>query len=298
MSPEDLLRDADTAMYRAKKEGLGYRVFEPVMYEQALRRLKLGNELQRAIESEEFVVHYQPIIDLRSDEEVWGMEALVRWRHPQRGLLDPKEFVPAAEENGLVVPMGERVLKEACCWAKEWQERHPHEPPLVMAVNLSARQLQRPDLARIVEGVLQKTGLKACSLGLDITETGYVGALEGSNISTLDDLKRLGVHISIDDFGVGYSSLSYLKRLPADDLKLDQSFVAGIRENTKDTAIVRTVIDLAHTLGMKVVAEGVEGVHQAEQLKEMGCELAQGYHYAEPLPIQALLEFLKGCPSG
>jgi diguanylate cyclase (GGDEF)-like protein/PAS domain S-box-containing protein len=289
-SPEDLLRDADTAMYRAKKEGLGYRVFEPVMYEQALRRLKLGNELQRAIESEEFVAYYQPIIDLRS-EEVWGMEALVRWRHPQRGLLEPKEFVPAAEESGLVVPMGERVLKEACCWAKEWQERHPHEPPLVMAVNLSARQLQRPDLASTVEGVLRQTGLEACTLSLDITETVYIKALEGDT-ATLDELKQLGVRLSIDDFGMGYSSLSYLKRLPADALKIDKSFIRALEEDLKDTALVKMIIDLAHTFDMEVVAEGVESEAQAVQLKELGCELAQGYHFMKPLSPKAVSEFL------
>jgi EAL domain-containing protein (putative c-di-GMP-specific phosphodiesterase class I) len=202
-----------------------------------------------------------------------------------------------AEESGLVVPVGELVLKQACEQAKEWQERHPYIQPLVVSVNLSAEQLQRPDLARIVEGVLQETGLTACSLGLDITETVYVKASEVS-LATLDALKLLGVQISIDDFGVGYSSLSYLKRLPADHLKLDQSFVAGIRKNAKDTAIVQTVIDLAHTLEMKVIAEGVERVDQAEQLREMGCELAQGYHYSEPLPVQALPGFFRGCRSG
>ena len=291
MSPEDLLRDADTAMYRAKKEGLGYRVFEPVMYEQALRRLKLGNELQRAIASEEFVAHYQPIIDLRSDEEVWGIEALVRWRHPQRGLLDPKEFVPAAEESGLVVPMGEWVLKEACYWAKEWQERYPHVSPLVMAVNLSARQLQRPDLASTVEGVLRQTGLEARSLSLDITETVYIKTLEGDT-ATLDQLKQLGVRLSIDDFGMGYSSLSYLKRLPADALKIDKSFIRALEEDLKGTALVKMIIDLAHTFDMEVVAEGVESEAQAVQLKELGCELAQGYHFTEPRPPKAVSEFL------
>ncbi len=295
-SSEELLRDADIAMYRAKEEGLGYRVFEPDMYEQVLGRLKLENELQRAIESEEFVVYYQPIVNLQSSQ-VWGMEALVRWQHPERGLLEPKEFITVAEESGLVVRVGELVLKQACEQGREWQERHPHIQPLVVSVNLSAKQLQCPDLARIVEGILHETGLSACSLSLDITETVYVRASEVS-LATLDDLKRLGVHISIDDFGVGYSSLSYLKRLPADDLKLDQSFVAGIRKNAMDTAIVQTVIDLAHTLGMKVIAEGVEGIDQAERLKEMGCELAQGYHYAEPLPVQALLGFFRGCRSG
>ena len=295
-SSEEVLRDADIAMYRAKEEGLGYRVFEPVMYEQALGRLKLENELQRAIELEEFAVYYQPIVDLQSGK-VWGVEALVRWQHPERGLLEPKEFIATAEQSGLIVPIGELVLKQACEQAKEWQERYSHIQPLVMSVNLSARQLHCLDLARTVEGALQESGLEAGYLSLDITETVYVRASEG-NIATLDELKRLGVQISIDDFGVGYSSLSYLKRLPADDLKLDQSFVAGIRRNAKDTAIVQTLIDLAHTLGMKVIAEGVESIDQAEQLKEMGCELAQGYHYAGPLPIQALLGFFRGCHGG
>ena len=167
----------------------------------------------------------------------------------------------------------------------------------MISVNLSARQLQCPDLARIVEDALQETGLEACSLVLDITETVYVRALEG-NIATLDELKGLGVHLSIDDFGVGYSSLSYLNRLPADDLKLDRSFLAGIGENTKDTAIVGTVVGLAYTLGMKVIAEGVESGDQAEQLKEVGCDLAQGYHFAKPLPMPALLEYFRGCHSG
>jgi EAL domain-containing protein (putative c-di-GMP-specific phosphodiesterase class I) len=278
-------------MYQAKNEGLGYVVFEPVMYEQALRRLNMENELQRAIESEEFVVHYQPIIDFQS-EEVWGVEALVRWQHPERGLLDPKEFIPAAEESGLVVPMGERVLKEACGQAKEWQERQPYVPPLVMAVNLSARQLERPDLVRTVEGVLKETGLvEASSLSLDITEAVYIKALDG-NTAALDELKRLGVHISIDDFGTGYSSLSYLKRLPADALKLDRSFVGALGEEVEDTAIVQMIVDLAHTFGMEVIAEGVESQEQAAQLKEMGCDQGQGFYFAEPLSPEAVEEFL------
>jgi EAL domain-containing protein (putative c-di-GMP-specific phosphodiesterase class I) len=260
------------------------------MYERAFRRLEVENDLRRAIEREEFVVHYQPIVDLRTGEP-WGMEALVRWEHPERGLLDPSEFVPVAEESGLVVPVGERVLKEACERAKEWQERHPHVPPLVMAVNLTATQLQRPDLARTVEAVLRETGLEASSLSLDITETGYIKALEG-NTAALDELKRLGVRISIDDFGVGYSSLSYLKRLPADTLKIDKSFVRGLGEDEKGTVIIQMIADLARTLGMEIVAEGVESEEQAERLREMGCDLAQGYHFAEPLPREAVSGFL------
>jgi diguanylate cyclase (GGDEF)-like protein/PAS domain S-box-containing protein len=289
-SPEDLLRDADTAMYRAKEGGIGYRVFEPIMYEQTLRRLKLENDMRRAIEAEEFVVRYQPIVDLRS-AEAWGMEALVRWQHPEKGLLDPKEFVPGAEESGLVVPMGERVLKEACHWAKEWQERCPHTPPLTMSVNLSARQLHRPDLVKIVEETLEETKLGARCLCLDITETACIGALKDHG-AALNKLKRLGVCISIDDFGTGYSSLAYLKRLPADALKIDKAFVSGLGEDAEDTAIVRMIIDLAHTLGMRIIAEGVESEEQAEQLKEMGCDLGQGYHFAEPLPPEEVSEYL------
>ncbi|MBA3473114.1 MAG: PAS domain S-box protein [Rubrobacter sp.] len=290
--PEELLRDADAAMYQAKEEGnLKYEVFEPSMHERALERLQIENDLRRALENEEFRVHYQPIINLQTGE-VWGVEALVRWEHPKQGLLNPGQFVPLAEETGLIVSIGGRVLKEACEQAKEWQEdRHSRIPPLVTCVNFSARQLQHPDCIQTVEEMLQETGLEAGSLCLDITETVYIRATADQNMH-LDRLKALGVRISIDDFGTGYSSLSYLRRLPADDLKLDKSFVDGIGENAKDAAIAQTVIDLAHTLGMSVIAEGVESADQAAQLKEMGCELAQGYYFAKPLPPQAASEFL------
>jgi EAL domain-containing protein (putative c-di-GMP-specific phosphodiesterase class I) len=182
--------------------------------------------------------------------------------------------VPVAEEIGLIVPMGEAVLEEACRWAVRWQEEHPRLSPLLMNVNLSAKQLQRPDLITTVEGVLQRTGLDPASLTLDITETVYVKVLE-RNTAALNDLRRLGVKISIDDFGVGYSSLSYLKRLPADILKLDKSFVEGVGEDLEDTAIVRMIIDLARTLGLEVIAEGVES-EAVTILREMGCGLAQG----------------------
>ncbi len=289
-SSEELLRDADTAMYRAKAEASGYQVFEPVMYEQALRRLRMENDIRRAIESEEFVVHYQPIVGLRSGE-VWGVEALVRWRHPQRGLLDPKEFIAIAEESGLVVPMGEGVLKQACEQAKHCQERHPHLPSLVMVVNLSARQLGRSDLARTIARVLRETGLDAGSLSLDVTETVYAKTLEG-NTAVLNELKRLGVRISIDDFGTGYSSLSYLKRFPADMLKIDRSFIRALGEDVEDTVIVQMILDLAHTFGMEVIAEGVESAEQLESLRSMGCDLVQGYHLARPVPPEDVSVFL------
>jgi diguanylate cyclase (GGDEF)-like protein len=280
--PEDLLRDADTAMYRAKDSGAGYSVFDPAMHERAVARLDLENALRRAIKREEFLVHYQPLVRLDRGEVV-AVEALVRWEHPERGLLDPGEFVPVAEESGLVIPMGEQVLRQACLTAKRWQEEHPCVPPLVMSVNLSARQLFCPDLAETVEEALGEAGLEARSLVLDITETVYVRTLEYST-GALERLREMGVGISIDDFGTGYSSLSYLKRLPADALKIDRSFVAGLGEDAEDTAIVGMVVNLAHTLGMEVVAEGVETTEQAALLKEMGCDLAQGFLFSKPLP--------------
>jgi EAL domain-containing protein (putative c-di-GMP-specific phosphodiesterase class I) len=215
----------------------------------------------------------------------------VRWRHPERGLLDPKEFVPAAEESGLMVPMGEKVLEKACKQAKEWQERYPRMPPLVMAVNLSATQVGHPDLSRTVERVLEKTGFEASCLTLDLTETVYMKVLEG-HTGTLNELKKMGVNISIDDFGTVYSSLTYLKRIPADALKIDRTFLAGLGEDVEDTAIVQMIVDLAHTFGMEVIAEGVESQEHVEQLKEMGCDLVQGFYFAEPLAPEAASEFL------
>ena len=289
--PESLIREADTAMYRAKDQGSGYEMFDPTMYERAVDRLNLENDLRRAIEEDEFVVHYQPIVNLQTGA-VWGMEALVRWEHPERGLLNPDEFVPVAEESGLVVPMGELVLEEACRRAVEWQREFPRNPPLAMSVNLSGRQLRRPDLHEVVGRALAETGLPASSLGLDITETVYISALE-ANTASLDRLGALGIRVSLDDFGSGYSSLSYLKRLPTDILKIDRSFTKGLGLEVEDTAIVQTVVDLAHILGMEVVAEGVEIEEQETLLREMGCDFGQGYHFSVPLPPEAALGFLR-----
>jgi len=289
---DGLLREADTAMYRVKDEGGDFRVFNSAMYERAFTRLEVENDLRRAIEQEEFVVHYQPMVDLQTGE-LWGMEALVRWDHPERGLLEPSEFVPVAEESGLVIPMGEQILRESCFRAKEWQEENPRIPSLVMSVNLSALQLSRLDLADTVERVLGETGLEGSCLILDVTETVYVKVL-AANTAMLDRLRGLGVRFSIDDFGTGYSSLSYLKRLPADALKIDQSFVKGLGENVEDTAVVRMIIELAHTLGLEVIAEGVETEEQASLLKEIGCDFAQGYHFSKPLPPEAASGFSAG----
>ena len=288
---EDLLRDADTAMYWAKNEAADYKVFDPAMYQQAISRLEMENDLRRANEREEFVVHYQPIVNIQTGR-LWGLEALVRWDHPERGLLDPDEFVPVAEESGLVVPIGEQVLREACRRAAEWQKEHPHCPPLVISVNLSGRQLRCADLHEVIEQVLKESNLSASSLSLDITETVYISALD-ANTAALDRLKALGIRISMDDFGAGYSSLSYLKRLPADVLKIDKSFTRGLGVEVEDTAIMQTIVDLAHILGMEVVAEGVEVEEQETLLKEMGCDLAQGFFFSKPLAPGALQRFLE-----
>jgi EAL domain-containing protein (putative c-di-GMP-specific phosphodiesterase class I) len=281
-------------MYQAKEEGLGYLVFEPDMYEQTVKRLSIENDLRRAIEAEEFVVHYQPIVRLDSGE-VWGVEALVRWDHPEQGLLNPSQFIPAAEESGLIVPLCERVMEEACRRAKDWQKENAYTPPWHISVNISARQLKRIDFAEVVEGVLRNTGLEARCLSLDLTETVYVKALE-SHIAVLDELKRKGVRISIDDFGTGYSSLSYLKTLPADILKIDKKFIKGLGEDVEDTAIVQMIIELAHTLGMEIVAEGVESEGQAKELRRMGCDMGQGYYFSEPFAPEAVLGFLREGP--
>jgi EAL domain-containing protein (putative c-di-GMP-specific phosphodiesterase class I) len=277
-------------MYQAKDEGVDYKMFDEAMSQQAIDRLELENDLRRAIEREEFVVHYQPIVNLQSGK-LWGIEALVRWDHPERGLLDPDEFVHVAEESGLVVTMGEQVLREACRRAAEWQKERPHTPPLVMSVNLSGRQLRRTDLHEVIEQALKESGLSPSSLSLDITETVYISALD-TNTGALDRLRALGIRISIDDFGAGYSWLSYLKRLPADVLKIDKSFVRGLGLEVEDTAIVQTIIDLAHILGMEVVAEGVEVEEQETLLKEMGCDSGQGFYFSKPLSPEDVLPFL------
>jgi diguanylate cyclase (GGDEF)-like protein/PAS domain S-box-containing protein len=289
--PDGLLRDADAAMYRAKDGAEVYALFDPSMHELTLRQLELKSDLRRAIEREEFLVHYQPIFRLDDEGGVERIEALVRWDHPERGFLDPDEFVSIAEESGWVVPMEEQVLEHACRWAVEWQRQVPRRTPLVLCVNLSASQLSRPDLDETVARVLRETGMKGGCLNLDITETVYVSTLE-RHTAVLTRLREMGVQISIDNFGTIHSSLSYLKRLPADAIKIDKSFVKGLGKMAEDTAVVQMSIWLAHTLGMKVIAEWVESEEQARLLKEMGCDMAQGYHFAKPLPpeeIPALL---------
>ena len=295
--PGDLLRDADLAMYRAKEGGKdGHAAFEPGMGVRARERLGTEGALRRALEggaAEEFRVHYQPEVSLATGRVV-GFEALVRWDRPGRGLVSPAEFVPVAEETGLIVPLGRWVLEEACRQAKEWHERFPAgpaDPPLTMSVNLSARQFGQPDLAKTVRAAIDGTGLDPESLVLEITESAVMEDAR-ANAETLRELKSLGVRIAIDDFGTGYSSLAYLKKFPVDFLKIDRSFVDGLGEDPDDEGIVSSVVNLAHTLRLEAVAEGVESEGQRAHLRKMGCELAQGYYFWKPMPGEAASSFL------
>ena len=283
--PSDLLRNADTALYQAKGTKGRYEVFRPSMNTRTLKRLKLEEDLRRAIESGGFEVHYQPQVTLDT-HTIAEMEALVRWGHPRRGLVMPSEFIQVTEETGLIVPIGERVLEEACRRASEWRYQNGHRPRITMCVNLSMRQLQDPDLVDKVERALHRAALDANGLKLEITET-MVMEDEQHVIGVLQDLSALGVRISLDDFGSGYSSLNYVKDLPVDDLKIDKSFIDGLGEDAVNDAIVRLIVDFAHTLGLKVTAEGVENERQVASLTAMKCDLAQGFYFSKPLPSEA-----------
>jgi diguanylate cyclase (GGDEF)-like protein/PAS domain S-box-containing protein len=287
----DLLRDADLAMYRAKRSGKArYAIFEEAMNTQALERLELEHGLRRAVERNEFVVRYQPNVSLATGKVV-GFEALVRWDHPERGLLSPDEFVRVAEETGLIVPIGEAVLEEACHRAKDWQEQRASDPPAV-CVNLSTRQFWEPGLADTVGRILDKTDLDPHYLFLEVTESTAMSDAPAT-AATLEELRGLGVRTIIDDFGTGYSSLSYLERLPVDYVKIDHSFVGRLGKESGAEVLASGVISLAHALGLKVIAEGVETEGQLERLREMGCDLAQGFYFARPLSGEeaaALLE--------
>jgi diguanylate cyclase (GGDEF)-like protein/PAS domain S-box-containing protein len=284
--PDDLLREADIALYEAKKEGKGrFVVFHPNMRSQALDRLHMEAELRQAIERDEFKIYYQPVLELETGRVVKA-EALVRWEHPKHGLVSPNEFVPLAEEVGLIVPIGQWVIEQACKQAIVWQEQYPSDPPMGICVNLSARQIQYPTLVDDVAGVLAKTGLEPRCLEFEITESVAMEDAEAT-VAALQQLKALGVSLAIDDFGTGYSTLSYLKRYPVDTLKLDRSLVEEIGRDRGDTAIVRAVIAFAKSLNLQVVAEGIETSEQLVQLRALGCDLGQGYYFARPLPGDA-----------
>jgi len=290
--PEDLLRAADTAMYRAKVSGKGRcEVFNTEMHSLAVNRLKLESDLRRAIERGEFSLNYQPIVSLAANRIV-GFEALIRWNRPHVGMVSPAEFITTAEETGMIIPIGQWVLREACERARAWNAAHPNSPPVTMSVNISSKQFAQPDLVIQIRRALQESGLDPALLKLEITESLAMSDAERSE-TILWLLKGLGIGLSIDDFGTGYSSLSYLRRFPVNTLKIDRSFIAGIGNDTESAEIVRTIVTLSHNLGLDVVAEGVETAEHAAMLKEFGCDFAQGYFYYRPLDqaaAEALLE--------
>ncbi len=278
----DMLRAADIAMYAAKDEGKGrFRVFEPAMQQATVERLRLSVDLRGALERREFVLHYQPTVTLPTGM-VTGMEALVRWQHPERGLIPPLDFIPLAERTGLIVPLGEFILREACRQARAWQLARPGQPPLMMSVNLSGVQLRDPSLVAAVSLALEDSQLPAELLTLEITESVMAHETEDV-IRRLRQLKGLGVGLAIDDFGTGYSSLSYLRRFPIDVVKIDKSFVDGIASGTDDMVLARAIVRLAHSLKIKTVAEGVELEGQVRRLAKMGSDQAQGFYFAKPM---------------
>ncbi|UKO99552.1 EAL domain-containing protein [Nostoc sp. UHCC 0870] len=299
----DLIRDSDLAMYRAKAQGKScYKIFDAQMHIQAVTRLNLESDLRKALEREEFIVYYQPILDINSNHLV-GVEALVRWQHPTRGFISPGDFIPIAEETGLIVPLDNWVLQTACQQMANWKQQFDSKLALKVSVNLSVQDICKATLVKDVEEILTQAGLDGHSLSLEITESILIENIT-ETIIVLEELKTLGIKISIDDFGTGYSSLNYLHRLPADTLKIDRSFINHIQEGTRNYQVIKTIIALSNQLGLAVVAEGIEMQEQLQRLKQLGCEFGQGYLFSKPLPaheieILLLKEFEKaeGNPS-
>jgi len=289
---EDLLRNADVAMYMAKEAGKGrYQMFEPSMHDFALRRLEMKADLRRAMERGEFVLHYQPVIELESGGII-GVEALIRWQHPTQGLVAPGEFIPLAEETGLIVAIGRWVLHEACQTGIRLQALYGMDPPLHMAVNISARELQHRELVGEVAQALLDTGFPAESLILEITESVMMRDMDLS-MQRLTELKELGVQLAVDDFGTGYSSLTYIQRFPVDILKVDRSFVDVMNVDARKSALTATILKLAEDLDLRPVAEGIERADQLERLLELQCNLGQGFYFAKPLPEDGIKELLQ-----
>jgi diguanylate cyclase (GGDEF)-like protein len=291
-SVEDLLRRADIAMYRAKALGKGrIAVFAPEMQAAVQERVALEQELRHALEQGHFSVHYQPTIDLATGR-IAGSEALVRWQHPEQGPIPPGRFIGLAEETGLIVPLGRWILREACRQNRRWQTDAPNEPPLSVSVNLSARQIQEPGIVAEVAAVLAETGLAPASLVLEITESAMMQDTDDA-LHTLQALKALGVRLALDDFGTGYSSLSYLHRFPFDILKIDRSFVEGLDRESVSGCLAGTIVRMGQSLGLSIVAEGIEHAEQADALRLLDCDYGQGYYFARPLPPEAMTALLR-----
>jgi diguanylate cyclase (GGDEF)-like protein len=283
----DLLRDADLAMYHAKETGRAcYALFDRELHVQTLKLLQIQSDLRQALERQEFVLHYQPIVSLNT-ERLIGFEALVRWQHPQQGLISPAEFIPTAEETGFIIFLGEWVLREACRQMRHWQQQFPLHSRLTMSVNISGKQFSQANFVQQIEQILLETGLDAHLLKLEITESLLMENAKSST-AMLDRIQALGIRLSIDDFGTGYSSLSYLHRLRLDTLKIDRSFVRDVDLSVEKIEIIRTIIALAWNLGMEVVAEGIETKKQLFQLRSLKCEYGQGYLFSKPLDAEKI----------
>ena len=293
---EDLLRDAEIAMYRAKHTGKARcEVFDNAMHAGVLKRLQLETDMRRAVEAKEFIVYYQPIISLATGKIV-SFEALTRWKRPQ-GMVMPGEFIPLADETGIILAINRQLLPEACSQLRAWQEQFPANPPLRMSVNVSPKQFSQADLAAEIGRLILESGLHPTCVDLEITETIAMADAERSG-AVMAELKALGVRLDIDDFGTGYSSLSRLQRFPVDTLKIDRAFVSRMDTDPETHEIVRIIVMLAHNLDLKVVAEGVETVEQLELLKEVGCELAQGYLFSKPVDPEIISQLLADAPEG
>jgi len=289
---QEILRDADTAMYRAKSLGRArYQIYDSDMRKLALNRLKIETELRHAIERNEFVVYYQPIVSMETFKIV-SFEALVRWRHPERGLLLPEDFILVAEETGLIVPLGYYVLYEACRQLYQWNNEMNLAHPLAVHVNVSPRQFRQTDFFSKIKDILEDIGLEAKYLELEITEGVIIDDDETACI-TLQNFRELGVKVCIDDFGIGYSSLSYLQKFPVDTLKIDRSFTQKLGREDKTIELVRTIMNLARDLGMIVIAEGVEDNIELDCLKELACRYMQGFSFSRPLDSKKATEILK-----
>ncbi len=286
----EILRDADIAMYRAKEKGKAcYEVFDQAMYLQTLKAIELEHNLRLALQNQEFSLYYQPIISLKNNH-LSGFEALIRWQHPQHGFISPMEFIPLAEDTGLIADLGDWVLTEACQQLAAWQEQYSDVPgidSLKVNVNIAPQQFQKADFIDKLDQIIVSTNVNPACLKLEIIERVLVNS-ESNTQKTLSEIKNRQITLSIDDFGTGYSSLSYLSRLPIDNLKIDRSFIHNINSDAESLEIVKTIITLAHNLGMDAIAEGVETTQQAQKLKSLNCEYAQGYLYAKPLPAQAI----------
>jgi EAL domain-containing protein (putative c-di-GMP-specific phosphodiesterase class I) len=288
---EGLLRKADLAMYRSKASGKSqYTVFDKSMDTEALERLQIESDLHVALERGELRLVYQPIVALDTGA-ISELEALIRWDHPVLGVVSPIQFIPIAEENGLILPIGRWVLQEACRQTREWQVLHPGLETLKIGVNLSVKQLSDTALVSEVARILDETGLDPRCLKLELTESMLMADVAQTS-AMLGGLKALGIELAIDDFGTGYSSLSYLKQFPLDTLKIDRSFVDGLGTDPQDTAIVRTVVALAKSLNLEVTGEGIETIEQSNQLAALGCERGQGYYFSKPLTSAAITDLL------